>query len=108
MPEHADLFGRAALVAREPERFDSLSELDEGERSALAVRSFSQMARSFHALVLDCFVCCRCRYARMGSDWVQWGPTCHSLRNLVLPKTALDEWIVGIINAIIFLTAGLM
>jgi hypothetical protein len=35
MPEHADLFGRAALVARDSEAFEMIDELPDDERSAL-------------------------------------------------------------------------
>lgn len=35
MQEHASLFSRAALVARDPERFERLVELDAEERNAL-------------------------------------------------------------------------
>ena len=35
MPEHADLFARAALVARDQERFEMVDELNEEERAAL-------------------------------------------------------------------------
>lgn len=36
MSEHAALFGKAALVARDPGRFETVNELDESERHALA------------------------------------------------------------------------
>ena len=36
MQEHASLFARAALVARDPERFEHLAELETDEREALA------------------------------------------------------------------------
>ena len=35
MQEYASLFGRAALVARDPERFEHLNELEADERDAL-------------------------------------------------------------------------
>jgi hypothetical protein len=35
MSEHASLFARAALVARDPERFEMITELEEEERSSL-------------------------------------------------------------------------
>ncbi len=35
MPEHADLFGRAALVARDGERFEMIDDLTPYEREAL-------------------------------------------------------------------------
>ena len=36
MSEHADLFSKAALVARDPQRFEMLSELNESEKNALS------------------------------------------------------------------------
>lgn len=36
MPEHAELFGRAALVARDQPSFDGVHDLSEEERTALA------------------------------------------------------------------------
>lgn len=36
MAEHAELFGRAALVARDQQGFDKVQELSEDERGALA------------------------------------------------------------------------
>ena len=35
MAEHASLFGRAALVARDPDRFQFVNELSEEEKTAL-------------------------------------------------------------------------
>jgi hypothetical protein len=35
MGEHASLFGRAALVARDPERFQFVEQLSEEEKTAL-------------------------------------------------------------------------
>jgi hypothetical protein len=35
MSEHAALFGRAALVARDPARFEMVNQLEETERAAL-------------------------------------------------------------------------
>lgn len=50
----------------------------------------------------------------VGAATQGWDQTGSNGANLSFPdefglnETALDEWIVGIINAIIFLTAGLM
>lgn len=35
MPEHADLFGRAALIARDPTQFESMQGLPSDELAAL-------------------------------------------------------------------------
>jgi hypothetical protein len=35
MPEHADLFARGALVARDPDNFEQVSELSQEEREKL-------------------------------------------------------------------------
>ena len=40
MPEHADLFSRAALVARDPKRFEHLTVLNEEEKAALIYEGF--------------------------------------------------------------------
>ncbi|CAL8584960.1 hypothetical protein XPA_010543 [Xanthoria parietina] len=63
MPEQAELFGRAALVAYNPDKFDMVDELTKDERADMT-------------------------YER-DNEW-------------------REEWIVGVVNAIVFLTAGLM
>ena len=51
MPEHAELFGRAALVAREPNNFESLTQIREDERKFHWDRSSPRPAR--HASLTD-------------------------------------------------------
>ena len=107
MAEHADLFGRAALVAREPERFEMIIELDEQERSALVY----EKDHNWHGPFMLWYSIALCAIGAATQGWDQTGA---NGANLTFPKefdltgTGRDQWIVGIINAIIFLTAGLM
>lgn len=107
MSEHAALFGRAALVARDPERFETLSELDEVERAALVY----ERDHKWHGPVMLWYSIGLCAIGAATQGWDQTG---SNGANLSFPKefgidgTGKDEWIVGIVNAIIFLTAGLM
>ncbi|KAL8769672.1 MAG: hypothetical protein Q9209_004469 [Squamulea sp. 1 TL-2023] len=80
MPEHSALFGRAALVARDPNKYDSIPELDEQERNALTYED------------------------QTGSN----GANLSFPEEFGLTGPGRAEWIVGVINAIIFLTAGLI
>jgi hypothetical protein len=107
MAEHAALFGRAALVARDPDSFEGISELDELERSSLAY----ERDHKWHGPFMLWYSISLCA---MGAATQGWDQTGSNGANLSFPKefgidgTGRDEWIVGIINAIIFLTAGLM
>lgn len=107
MPEHAALFGRAALVARDPEAFDTVGELDSAEREALAY----ERDHKWHGPTMLWYAISLCAVGAATQGWDQTG---SNGANLSFPEEfnidgeGLDEWIVGIINAIIFLTAGLM
>ncbi|KAJ9213683.1 hypothetical protein DTO166G4_4765 [Paecilomyces variotii] len=107
MPEHADLFGRAALVARDPERFEMVAELDERERSALAY----ERDHKWHGPFMLWYSIGLCAIGAATQGWDQTG---SNGANLSFPEEfgingkGRDEWIVGLINAIIFLTAGLI
>jgi hypothetical protein len=107
MPEHAALFGRAALVAREPDRFEMIGELDEQERAALVYERDHKWNGPF--MLWYSIILCAVGAATQG-----WDQTGSNGANLSFPQefglvgTAKDDWIVGTINAIIFLTAGLM
>ena len=109
MGEHAALFGRAALVAREPDRFETVTELDQGERSALAY----ERDHKWHGPTMLWYSITLCAVGAATQGWDQTG---SNGANLTFPKEfgiakkgdARDEWLVGLINAIIFLTAGLM
>lgn len=107
MPEHASLFGRAALVARDPARFENLAEIDEHERGALIY----ERDHKWHGPVMLWYSIGLCAVGAATQGWDQTG---SNGANLSFPKEfgidgkGKDEWIVGIVNAIIFLTAGLM
>lgn len=107
MAEHADLFGRAALVARDSEAFDMIDELPEDERAALTYERDHKWSGSF-ILWYSISLCA------IGAATQGWDQTGANGANLSFPKEfgltgkGRDEWIVGLINSIIFLTAGLM
>lgn len=107
MPEHAELFGRAALVAREPKRFESLPELSEDERAALSY----ERDHKWHGPFMLWYSIGLCAVGAATQGWDQTGSNGANLsfhEALGINGKGRDEWIVGIINAIIFLTAGLM
>ena len=107
MTEYADLFGRAALVARDSDKFETVAELNEEERSALIY----ERDHKWHGPVMLWYSISLCAVGAATQGWDQTGSNGANLsfpQEFGLDQTAKDEWIVGIINAIIFLTAGLM
>lgn len=107
MAEHAALFGRAALVARDQQRFEMVPELDEQERGALAY----ERDHKWHGPFMLWYSISLCAIGAATQGWDQTGSNGANLsfpREFGLTGTGRDEWIVGVINAIIFLTAGLM
>lgn len=108
MAEHSALFGRAALVARDPERFQMIGELDETERNALQY----EKDHKWHGPFMLWYSISLCAVGAATQGWDQTG---SNGANLSFPTefgidsgTGRDAWIVGLVNAIIFLTAGLM
>jgi len=107
MPDEAALFGRAALVARDPERFEMLTELKDDEREALIY----ERDHKWNGPTMLWYSIGLCAIGAATQGWDQTG---SNGANLSFPKefgiagTGRDEWIVGIINSIIFLTAGLI
>ncbi|KAK0824509.1 hypothetical protein LTR91_026089 [Friedmanniomyces endolithicus] len=108
MPEHAALFGRAALVARDPDSFERLQELDETERAALN----KERDHKWHGPFMLWYAISLCAIGAATQGWDQTG---SNGANLSFPEefgihngTQRDEWLVGLVNAIIFLTAGLI
>jgi hypothetical protein len=107
MAEHAALFGRAALVARDSERFEMLTELNEQERAALIY----ERDHKWHGSKMLWYSISLCAVGAATQGWDQTG---SNGANLSFPEEfgiagkGRDEWIVGVVNAIIFLTAGLM
>jgi sugar porter (SP) family MFS transporter len=107
MEAHAALFGRAALVARNNHAFDDIPDLMPDERSALAY----ERDHKWHGPKMLWFSIGLCAVGAATQGWDQTGA---NGANLSFPKEfgidgpGRDEWIVGIINSIIFLTAGLI
>ncbi|KAJ5043105.1 uncharacterized protein L3040_004490 [Drepanopeziza brunnea f. sp. 'multigermtubi'] len=107
MAEHAALFGRAALVARDGDRFEMQSELLDDERAALIY----ERDHKWHSSKMMWYSIMLCAVGAATQGWDQTG---SNGANLSFPEefgiagTGRDEWIVGIVNAIIFLTAGLI
>ncbi|KAK1058194.1 hypothetical protein LTR12_015899 [Friedmanniomyces endolithicus] len=108
MPEHKALFGRASLVARDPSSFERLQELDEPERNALIY----ERDHKWHGPTMLWYSISLCAIGAATQGWDQTG---SNGANLSFPKefgidsgTGRDQWIVGLVNAIIFLTAGLI
>lgn len=108
MPEHADLFGRAAVVARDPEDFEAVGDLEPAERDALIY----ERDHKWHGPTMLWYSISLCAIGAATQGWDQTG---SNGANLSFPEAFgltemgdRGEWIVGLINAIIFLTAGLI
>lgn len=109
MGDQAALFGRAALVARDPDNFESIPDLTPEERSALVY----ERDHKWHGPKMLWFSIGLCAIGAATQGWDQTG---SNGANLSFPQdfgldeknNAHDAWIVGLINSIIFLTAGLM
>ncbi|KAF5024657.1 hypothetical protein F66182_3279 [Fusarium sp. NRRL 66182] len=108
MPEHADLFGRAALIARDSNNFDQV-DLDEDERRALQY----EKDHKWHGSKMLWYSIGLCAVGAATQGWDQTGANGANLSfpaefGIDEPGNERHEWIVGIINSIIFLTAGLI
>ncbi|GKU21373.1 unnamed protein product, partial [Fusarium langsethiae] len=109
MPEHAELFGRAALVARDHDRFNMVKELQEDERQALEY----ERDHKWHGPKMLWYSISLCAIGAATQGWDQTG---SNGANLSFPQefgldeknSIRDQWIVGLVNSIIFLTAGLI
>ncbi|KAE9993868.1 hypothetical protein Vi05172_g5331 [Venturia inaequalis] len=108
LSEHADLFGRAALVARDPDNWgQDVPSLSEEEKRVLAYERDHKWNGPF--MLWYSIALCAVGAATQG-----WDQTGSNGANLSFPQEfgiagkGHDEWIVGLINAIIFLTAGLI
>lgn len=107
MTDHAELFGRAALVAREPEHFETIYELGEEEQVALAY----EKSHKWHGPKMLWYSIALCAIGAATQGWDQTGSNGANLsfpQEFGIAGPGKDEWIVGLVNAIIFLTAGLM
>ncbi|KAF8126462.1 MFS transporter [Mycena galopus ATCC 62051] len=107
LADHAELFGRAALVARESDKFGAVRELLPEELTALEYERDHKWHGPFN--MWYSIVLCAVGAATQG-----WDQTGSNGANLSFPEefgiagTGTDEWIVGSVNAIIFLSAGLV
>ncbi|KAI9146739.1 Polyol transporter 5 [Paramyrothecium foliicola] len=107
LSEHVDLFGRAALVARDMDGYNSISELLEDERAALEYEA----KHKWHAPKMLWYSIGLCAVGAATQGWDQTGANGANLsfpKEFGIDQPGRDEWIVGIINSIIFLTAGLI
>jgi len=107
MSEHADLFGRAALVARDTNNFEMVDELHPDEREALIY----ERDHKWHGPPMLWYSITLCAVGAATQGWDQTGSNGANLsfpQALGIAGTGRDEWIVGLINSIIFLTAGLI
>ncbi|KAJ4333188.1 hypothetical protein N0V87_007825 [Didymella glomerata] len=108
MPEHKSLFGRAALIARDPERFERLGDaLPADERDALIY----ERDHKWHGSKMLWYSISLCAIGAATQGWDQTGANGANLsfpQEFGIDKGAKNEWIVGLINSIIFLTAGLI
>lgn len=107
MPEHAQLFGRAALVARDHDGFQNIAELSDEERDALQY----EKDHKWHGPKMLWYSIGLCAVGAATQGWDQTGSNGANLEfhdEFGIAGTGRDEWIVGIVNSIIFLTAGLM
>lgn len=107
LESEAALFERAALVARDPTAFESLAELGDDERAALIY----ERDHKWHGSRMLWYSISLCAVGAATQGWDQTG---SNGANLSFPEEfniahgAKNEWIVGLINSVIFLTAGLM
>ncbi|KAL2107107.1 hypothetical protein VUR80DRAFT_5686 [Thermomyces stellatus] len=107
MADKADLFERAALVARDMDRFETIEELLDDEKEALAY----ERDHKWNGPKMMWYTVGLCAVGAATQGWDQTG---SNGANLSFPEAfgldgeGRDEWIVGLINSIIFLTAGLI
>ena len=107
LSQFADIFGKAALVAREPDHFEQITQLNEEERQALIY----ERDHKWHGPAMLWYSISLCAVGAATQGWDQTGSNGANLsfpQEFGIDGEGTDEWIVGIINAIIFLTAGLI
>ncbi|PPJ54091.1 hypothetical protein CBER1_06318 [Cercospora berteroae] len=107
MTEYADLFGRAALVAREPLRYRQVDGLTPEELAALEYEE----GHKWHGPKMLWYSIALCAIGAATQGWDQTGSNGANLsfpQEFGIDGEGRDEWIVGAINSVIFLTAGLI
>ncbi|WRT63103.1 uncharacterized protein IL334_000006 [Kwoniella shivajii] len=103
--EYADLFGRAALVARDKGNFRSIPELSTEEIAALDY----ERDHKWHGPKMLWYSIALCAIGAATQGWDQTGSNGANLSfpaEFGITGEGRNEWIVGAVNAIIFLTAG--
>lgn len=98
MSEHAALFGKAALVARNPERFESIPDLDGSERAALAY----ERDHKWHGPTMLWYAISLCAVGAATQGWDQTGsnganlsfPQEFGLKDAQGYSTPRQEWYV--------------
>ena len=112
MVEYKALFGQAALVARQPDAFHSVPGLAPDQVAALEY----EKDHKWRAPKMMWFAVSLCAIGAATQGWDQTG---SNGANLSFPiefgledengnSDAFGFWIIGLVNSIIFLTAGLM
>ncbi|KAI5360724.1 Putative major facilitator, sugar transporter, major facilitator superfamily [Septoria linicola] len=107
MQQHATLFGQAALVARDPTRFRLQDGLEPDQLAALEYEE----GHKWHGPTMLWYAISLCAIGAATQGWDQTGSNGANLSFPVefgIAGEGRDEWIVGLINSIIFLTAGLI
>jgi len=107
MGEHAELFANAALVARDQAHFEELGSLSEPERAALIY----ERDHKWHGPKMLWYSIALCAVGAATQGWDQTGSNGANLsfpQEFGIAGTGRDSWIVGLVNSIIFLTAGLI
>ena len=107
LEEHAELFGKAALVARDPDGFMNIPELAPDEWNALEY----EFKHKWHGPKMLWYSIGLCAVGAATQGWDQTGSNGANLQfhdEFNIAGEGRDEWIVGVVNAVIFLTAGLM
>ncbi|WVQ69896.1 uncharacterized protein L199_008119 [Kwoniella botswanensis] len=105
--EYADLFGRAALVARDQHNFHNIPGLSSDEVAALQY----ERDHKWHGPRMLWFSVGLCAIGAATQGWDQTGSNGANLsfpQEFGIAGSGGDEWKVGLVNSIIFLTAGLI
>ena len=109
MEDKATLFGQAALVARDPSGFTAIDGLDQDQITALEY----ERDHKWNGPKMLWYSIALCAIGAATQGWDQTGSNGANLSfpqefGIARPGNQHDEWIVGLVNSIIFLTAGLM
>ncbi|WWC60987.1 uncharacterized protein I303_103564 [Kwoniella dejecticola CBS 10117] len=105
--EYADLFGRAALVARDQKHFQNVPNLLPEEIAALQY----ERDHKWHGPKMLWYSIVLCAVGAATQGWDQTGSNGANLsfpQEFNITGEGANEWKVGAVNAIIFLTAGLI